>query len=101
EGTEIRKGAVDAVLNYSLTAAGMPTVKGPDQAAAVKLLGTDAGNAFIAISERIAKAGGTPLAVAKDGKLLGLIHLKDIIKGGIRGRCAELRQMGPRNVVRQ
>jgi K+-transporting ATPase ATPase B chain len=99
EGTEIRKGAVDAVLNYALTAAGMPTVKGPDQAAAVKLLGADAGNAFIAISERIAKAGGTPLAVAKDGKLLGLIHLKDIIKGGIKERFAELRQMGIRTVM--
>ena len=35
-------------------------------------------------AERIAKAGGTPLAVARDGKLLGVIHLKDIVKGGIR-----------------
>jgi len=62
-------------------------------------LGADAGNAFIAISERIAKAGGTPLAVAKDGKLLGLIHLKDIIKGGIKERFAELRKMGIRTVM--
>ena len=75
EGTQIRKGAVDAVLNYALMAAGMATVQGPDRAAAAKLLGADAGNAFIAISERIAKAGGTPLAVAKDGKLLGIIQL--------------------------
>ena len=99
EGIAIRKGAVDAVLNYALVAAGMPTVKGPDQAAAVKSLGTDAGNAFITISERIAKAGGTPLAVGKDGKLLGLIHLKDIIKGGIKERFAELRKMGIRTVM--
>jgi potassium-transporting ATPase ATP-binding subunit len=100
ESTEIRKGAVDAVLNYALTAAGLGKASGPDQtAAAVKLLGPDAGNAFIAISERIAKAGGTPLAVGKDGKLLGLIHLKDIIKGGIRERFAELRKMGIRTVM--
>src|SRR6202020_1859905 len=99
EGIAIRKGAVDAVLNYALVAAAMPTVKGPDQAAAVKLLGADAGNAFITISERISKAGGTPLAVGKDGKLLGLIHLKDIIKGGIKERFAELRKMGIRTVM--
>ena len=52
-----------------------------------------------AIAERIAKTGGTPLAVAKDGKLLGVIHLKDIIKGGIRERFAELRKMGIRTVM--
>jgi len=51
------------------------------------------------IAERIAKTGGTPLAVAKDGKLLGVIHLKDIIKGGIRERFAELRTMGIRTVM--
>jgi K+-transporting ATPase ATPase B chain len=51
------------------------------------------------ISESIAKSGGTPLAVAKDGKLLGVIHLKDIIKGGIRERFAELRRMGIRTVM--
>jgi K+-transporting ATPase ATPase B chain len=99
EGSQIRKGAVDAVLNYALTSAGMATVTGPDRAAAVKLLGADAGNAFIAISERVAKAGGTPLAVAKDGKLLGIIQLKDIVKGGIKERFAELRQMGIRTVM--
>ena len=65
EGTSIRKGAVDAVLDYALAAAGMAKVQGPDQAAAVKLLGPEAGNAFIAISERIAKTGGTPLAVGE------------------------------------
>ena len=51
------------------------------------------------IAERIAKAGGTPLAVAKDGRLLGVIHLKDIVKGGIRERFAELRRMGIRTVM--
>lgn len=43
--------------------------------------------------------GGTPLAVAKGDKLLGIIHLKDIVKGGIRDRFAELRQMGIRTVM--
>ncbi len=47
----------------------------------------------------IAKSGGTPLAVAKDGKLLGVVHLKDIVKGGIRERFAELRRMGIRTVM--
>ena len=52
-----------------------------------------------AIADVISKSGGTPLAVAKDGKLLGVIHLKDIIKGGIRERFAELRRMGIRTVM--
>ena len=51
------------------------------------------------LSDRIAKSGGTPLAVAKDGKLLGVIHLKDIVKGGIRERFASLRKMGIRTVM--
>jgi K+-transporting ATPase ATPase B chain len=51
------------------------------------------------ITERIAKAGGTPLAVAKDGKPLGVIYLKDVVKGGIRERFAELRRMGIRTVM--
>ncbi len=52
-----------------------------------------------AIAEAIAKSGGTPLAVAKDGRLLGVVHLKDIVKGGIRERFAELRRMGIRTVM--
>jgi K+-transporting ATPase ATPase B chain len=52
-----------------------------------------------AVADAIAKSGGTPLAVAKDGKLLGVVHLKDIVKGGIRERFAELRQMGIRTVM--
>jgi K+-transporting ATPase ATPase B chain len=50
-------------------------------------------------TEIIAKSGGTPLAVARNGKLLGLVHLKDIVKGGIRERFAELREMGIRTVM--
>ena len=64
EGSSIRKGAVDAVLAWVGDRDG-------GQAAAIAVLG-----------DRIAKTGGTPLAVAKDGKLLGVIHLKDIVKGG-------------------
>ena len=73
----IRKGAVDAVLAWSGAA----------------------GDALSLISDRIAKTGGTPLAVARDKRLLGVIHLKDIVKGGIRERFAALRQMGIRTVM--
>ena len=51
------------------------------------------------IAERIAKSGGTPLAVARDGRLLGVVHLKDIVKGGTRERFGELRRMGIRTVM--
>ena len=51
------------------------------------------------MADGIAKAGGTPLAVSRDGKLLGVIHLKDIVKGGIRERFAELRRMGIRTIM--
>jgi len=100
EGTSIRKGAVDAVLDYVRQRSGVPLPSGRDPAAAaLQAVGTDVAQALLAISERIAKSGGTPLAVARDGKLLGVIHLKDIIKGGIRERFAELRKMGIRTVM--
>src|SRR5450432_1951869 len=75
----IRKGAVDAVLAW----AGLSL----------------SGAALSVISDRIAKTGGTPLAVARDKRLLGVIHLKDIVKGGIRERFSALRQMGIRTVM--
>src|ERR1700750_1643366 len=50
-------------------------------------------------ADEIAKSGGTPLGVCKDGRLLGVIHLKDIIKGGIEERFSELRRMGIRTVM--
>ncbi|HVQ59512.1 MAG TPA: HAD-IC family P-type ATPase, partial [Solirubrobacterales bacterium] len=81
----IRKGAVDAVLNY------LNTTTTP-QADSLTREAT-------AISGEIAKSGGTPLAVTKNGKLLGVVHLKDIVKGGIRERFAELRRMGIRTVM--
>lgn len=84
EGSVIRKGAVDAVLAY------VEQSNRVDQ-------GTLSG--LQSIADTIAKAGGTPLAVAKDGQLLGVVHLKDIVKGGIRERFAELRRMGIRTVM--
>jgi len=95
EGSSIRKGAVDAVLNYVGADAAPPT-RGN---VAVALRRDPAAVEVNTIAERIAKTGGTPLAVAKDGKLLGVIHLKDIVKGGIRERFGALRKMGIRTVM--
>jgi potassium-transporting ATPase ATP-binding subunit len=63
------------------------------------LVSAEAVRELQAVAERIAQAGGTPLAVSRDGRLLGVIHLKDIVKGGIRERFAELRRMGIRTVM--
>jgi K+-transporting ATPase ATPase B chain len=97
-GSWVRKGAVEAIVNYlnSPTAAVTPagTVRSLQP-----VIGADAVREVQAIAEAIAKSGGTPLAVAKDGRLLGVIHLKDIVKGGIRERFAELRRMGIRTIM--
>jgi K+-transporting ATPase ATPase B chain len=93
----VRKGAVDSVLNF-LTPS--PVIVGSSaMRLAPSAVSPDTAREIQAIAENIAKAGGTPLAVAKDGKLLGVIHLKDIVKGGIRERFAELRRMGIRTVM--
>ena len=89
----IRKGAVDAILKYLDGNAAADKRK--KSAAGL----TESGREINAIADAIAKSGGTPLAVAKDGKLLGVIHLKDIVKGGIRERFAELRRMGIRTIM--
>ncbi len=99
DGSSIRKGAVDAVMGYVRSAKGFSPASGDPAAAAVEAVGADTARAFLAIAERIAKTGGTPLAVAKDGRLLGVIHLKDIVKGGIKERFAALRKMGIRTVM--
>jgi len=78
DGIEIRKGAVDAVAAWS--GAALP----PDLAEAV---------------ERIARAGGTPLAVGRDRVPMGVVELKDIIKDGLVERFAQLRTMGIRTVM--
>jgi len=76
-----RKGAVDAVL---------------------KSAGLDVGQApadFNATVDRIARSGGTPLAVAENGVLFGVIHLKDVVKPNVKERFADLRRMGLRTVM--
>ena len=80
--TLIQKGAVDSILRAN---DGSGTT-----AAATELR---------RITDEIARAGGTPLAVAKDGRLLGAIFLKDVVKAGIRERFGELRTMGIRTVM--
>jgi K+-transporting ATPase ATPase B chain len=88
-GEQIRKGAVDSILAYIRLNA---VAGGPGTNDAVS-------TECQAIADEIAKAGGTPLAVARGGRLLGVIQLKDIVKGGIRERFAELRRMGIRTVM--
>jgi len=93
-----RKGAVEAVLNY-LNPPAVAAMSGAAARALQPAIGADVVREVTAIAESIAKSGGTPLAVAKDGRLLGVIHLKDIVKGGIRERFAELRRMGIRTIM--
>jgi potassium-transporting ATPase ATP-binding subunit len=98
DGSSIRKGAVDAILNFltsSPPAVGAAGSVGVLQSA----VSSDTVREVQAITEGIAKSGGTPLAVAKDGRVLGVVHLKDIVKGGIRERFAELRRLGIRTVM--
>ncbi|KMS52557.1 potassium-transporting ATPase subunit B [Novosphingobium barchaimii LL02] len=78
----VQKGAVDAVLRANPEAAASP--------AAAELRRQ---------SEDIARLGQTPLAVARDGRLIGLVALKDVVKAGVRERFAELRRMGIRTVM--
>ncbi|MGQ5718511.1 potassium-transporting ATPase subunit KdpB [Pseudochrobactrum asaccharolyticum] len=86
DGSIIRKGAVDAVLKYVEAEGNKAST--PAQIQEIQ-----------SIAAQIAKAGGTPLAVVKDGQLMGVVSLKDIVKGGIRERFAELRRMGIRTVM--
>ena len=94
----VRKGAVDAILNYLN---GSQSGVGAGNSAPALRLGVDAETVreLNGIADTIAKSGGTPLAVAKDGRVLGVVHLKDIVKGGIRERFAELRRMGIRTIM--
>jgi K+-transporting ATPase ATPase B chain len=80
-GRQIRKGAVDAIETH------------------VRALGGGLPSAIRAAVDRIAKEGGTPLVVAENARVLGVIQLKDIVKGGIRERFGELRRMGIRTVM--
>ena len=80
-GSEIRKGAADSVRAY-VEAAGGVFSKECDEAV-----------------ERIAKVGGTPLVVAKDRRVLGVVYLKDIIKSGVKEKFADLRRMGIKTIM--
>jgi potassium-transporting ATPase ATP-binding subunit len=95
EGSSIRKGAVEAVLAYVNGGA----VRPEHGEVAVAVVQNPAVRGLQTIAEGIARNGGTPLAVARDGRLFGVIHLKDIVKGGIRERFAALRTMGIRTVM--
>jgi K+-transporting ATPase ATPase B chain len=96
--SSVRKGAVDAILNY--VDGGQSRVVASGNAARVlQPAMSETAREIQAIADEISKAGGTPLAVAKDGRLLGIVQLKDIVKGGIRDRFAELRRMGIRTVM--
>ena len=92
----IRKGAVESILTFVNAS---PETAAPSGVMLASRTNPAATREIQAIAEEIAKVGGTPLAVAKDGRLLGVIYLKDIVKGGIRERFVELRRMGIRTVM--
>jgi K+-transporting ATPase ATPase B chain len=96
DGSSIRKGAVDAVLAFAREFGN----SGNGGGVAVRSTVSEAAVRELTVkSDEIARSGGTPLGVCKDGRLLGVIHLKDIIKGGIQERFSELRRMGIRTVM--
>ncbi|WOH79953.1 potassium-transporting ATPase subunit KdpB [Bradyrhizobium sp. BEA-2-5] len=97
-GSSVRKGAVDAILAY--VDGGSPrTVASGNTVRAVAATMSAEAREIQSIADEISKSGGTPLAVARDGRLLGIVQLKDIVKGGIRERFAELRRMGIRTIM--
>ncbi|SFJ84201.1 potassium-transporting ATPase subunit KdpB [Bradyrhizobium sp. Gha] len=98
-GSSVRKGAVDAMLNYVGGGAPLAVASGNTARVIQPAALSEIGREVQTIADDISKSGGTPLAVARDGKLLGVIQLKDIVKGGIRERFAELRRMGIRTVM--
>ena len=80
-GRRLRKGATDVIVQFVIEKGG---VIPPN---------------FTEMSDRISRTGGTPLAVADGGRLLGIVHLKDIVKGGMHERLEHLRAMGIRSVM--
>jgi K+-transporting ATPase ATPase B chain len=81
DGRRLRKGATDAITAFvAENGGGVPAE-------------------FMETSDRISRGGGTPMAVADGARPLGVVYLKDIVKGGIRDRLAQLRKMGIRSVM--
>lgn len=81
DGHEFRKGAADSVKTY------------------VEAAGRTYSNECSSVVKEIAKQGGTPLVVTKDHKIIGVIHLKDIIKDGVQEKFADLRKMGIKTIM--
>ena len=81
DGRSIRKGAVDAITNY------------------LREHGSQMPPEVLATVEAISRSGGTPLIVTENGQALGVIHLKDVVKGGMRERFDQLRAMGIRTIM--
>lgn len=81
DGQHIRKGAADAVIRW------------------VEEQGGKVPQGLKPVVEGISNSGGTPLVVARDKEIVGVIHLKDVVKGGIRERFDQLRRMGIRTVM--
>ena len=81
DGRQLRKGASEAICKFVIERGGQVPADFQD------------------LSDRISRSGGTPLAVAEGGRLLGVIHLKDIVKGGMKERIAQLRRMGIRSIM--
>jgi potassium-transporting ATPase ATP-binding subunit len=81
KGRQLRKGATDVICNFAAERGGAVPAN------------------FTEISDRIARSGGTPLAVADGKRILGIIHLKDVVKGGMKERIGQLRRMGIRSIM--
>ncbi len=81
DGNEIRKGAADSIREYVISNGGVYSAECDE---AVK---------------KISNQGGTPLVVAKNGRILGIIHLKDIVKNGVKEKFADLRKMGIKTIM--
>ncbi len=81
EGRQLRKGATEAIARFVIERGG------------------EVPGYFQEMADRISRNGGTPLAVADGNRLLGIVHLKDIVKGGMKERIAQLRRMGIRSIM--
>jgi K+-transporting ATPase ATPase B chain len=83
-GRRLRKGAIDSILKFTRDQAGHDVAEPP---------------AFRAAVDRIARTGGTPLGLADGDRIIGVIHLKDVVKPDVKARFAALRRMGIKTVM--